>query len=163
VISANTVIVTTLSTGANSTAGTITGNWTLSTGSKLQATYADLAEYYAADQTYIPGTVLDFGGDQEVTLASIESNKLAGVVSSEPAYVMNGNLKADYPVMIALVGRVPVRVTGKVNRGDMLISAGNGLAKAATTMPKVGTVIGKAIANKLDEAEGTVEVLVGRL
>jgi hypothetical protein len=153
----------TLTTGANTNAGTITGNWTLSAGSKLQATYADLAEYYAADDKYTTGTVLEFGGVAEVTVAGIESNKLAGVVSSEPAYVMNSNLKSDHPVMIALIGRVPVRAIGKVNKGDMMISAGDGFAKAATMTPKVGTVIGKAISNKTDDGEGIVEVMVGRM
>lgn len=152
-----------LTTGAAANPGTITGNWTLTSGSRMEATYADLAEYYAADKAYIPGTVLEFGGEQEVTVAGIESNKLAGVVSSEPAYVMNGNIQAEHPTMIALIGRVPVRVTGKINKGDMLVSAGNGLAKAAITMPKVGTVIGKAITNKGTDGEGVVEVLVGRM
>jgi hypothetical protein len=154
---------TAITTGGNSTAGNITGNWTLTAGSKIQATYADLAEYYSADDYYIPGTVLEFGGDKEVTLAGIESSRLAGVVSSEPAYVMNGNLKADHPVMIALVGRVPVRVIGPVSKGDMLVSAGNGFAKATSMSPKVGTVIGKAIENKFDDGEGVVEVMVGRI
>ena len=153
---------TTLTTGAAATAGTITGNWTLSSGSRLQATYADLAEYYAADQSYIPGTVLEFGGEHEVTLAGIETNKLAGVVSSEPAYVMNGEIRADNPVIIALMGRIPVRVVGQVNKGDMLISAGNGLAKSSISTPKIGTVIGKAITNKSSEGEGVVEAMVGR-
>lgn len=153
---------TTLTTGAVGTSGTITGNWTLTSGSRLQATYADLAEYYAADKLYIPGTVLEFGGDNEVTVAGIESNKLAGVVSSEPAYVMNGNIQAEHPVMIALIGRVPVRATGFVHKGDMMISAGDGLAKAAISTPKIGTVIGKAISSKSDDGEGIVEVMVGR-
>jgi hypothetical protein len=161
-ITAN-LVTNNITTGSNVTSGTITGNWVLSAGSRLQATYADLAEYYSADAHYIVGTVLEFGGDQEVTLAGDETNKIAGVVSAEPAYVMNGNIQCDHPVMIALIGRVPVRVVGKVSKGEMLISAGGGLAKASITMPKVGTVIGKAIANKLDDGEGIVEVMVGRL
>jgi len=124
---------------------------------------ADIAEYYAADKTYIPGTVLEFGGDKELTLAQEETNKIAGVVSWEPAYVLNGNIDAEHPVMIVLVGRVKVKVTGKVNKGDMLVSAGNGLAKASNTTPKIGTVIGKSIENKTDSAEGFVEILVGRI
>jgi hypothetical protein len=159
----NPLVLTSITTGAAATPGTITGNWTLTSGSRLEATYADLAEYYAADKNYIPGTVLEFGGEQEVTVAGSESNKIAGVVSSEPAYVMNGSLHTEHPVMIALIGRVPVRVIGKISKGEMLISAGNGLAKAAITMPKVGTVIGKAITNKLTDDEGVVEVLVGRI
>jgi hypothetical protein len=158
-----TLNTTTITTGAAATTGTITGNWSLTPGSVLQSTYADLAEYYAADKQYEPGTVLDFGGDKEVTAASIGSNKIAGVVSSEPSYVMNGAIQAEFPVMIALIGRVPVRVIGKVNKGDMLVSAGNGLAKVCTGTPKIGTVIGKAIENKVDEDKGYVEVMVGRL
>jgi hypothetical protein len=136
----------------------------LTAGSRLTATYADLAEYYCADRKYEPGTVLEFGGDQEVTVAKEESNRIAGVVSTNPAYVMNATLECEEnSLMIALIGRVPVKVIGKVSKGDMLISAGNGFAKAAITMPKVGTVIGKAIANKSDDGEGVVEVMVGRL
>lgn len=158
-----TVTLTTLTTGGSGTAGTITGNWTLSSGSRLQATYADLAEYYAADKKYEPGTVLEFGGENEVTSAGIESNKIAGVVSSEPAYVMNTNIQAEHPVAIALIGRVPVKVIGIVPRGSMLISAGNGLAKASIVTPKIGTVIGKAITSKSDDGVGTVEALIGRM
>ena len=160
---AGTLQTTAISTGASGTAGTITGNWTLTSGSRLQSTYADLAEYYAADRTYIPGTVLEFGGDKEVTLAGIESNKLAGVVSTDPAYVMNGNLETEFPVMVALIGRVPVRVTGYIRKGDMLVSAGNGLARSTLMTPKIGTVIGKAVTSKNDEGEGIIEVMVGRM
>lgn len=155
--------VTQITTGANTTAGTITGNWTLTAGSRLQATYADLAEYYCADSNYAPGTVLDFGGEYEVTIAGIESNKIAGVVSSEPAYIMNSMLECkENAVPIALQGRVPCKVTGKVNKGDMMISAGNGYAKASIVEPKMGTVIGKALAD-FDGEEGVIEVVVGRL
>jgi hypothetical protein len=152
-----------LTTGANTNVGLITGNWNLTPGSYLQSGSADLAEYYAADEKYLPGTVLEFGGDQEVTLAGIESNKLAGVVSTEPAYMMNSTIKADHPVVIALVGRVPVKVIGPISKGDMLVSAGNGLAKSMLLTPKIGTVIGKAIATKTDENEGIIEVMIGKL
>ena len=152
-----------ITTGSNVTPGTITGNWTLTTGSRLQATYADLAEYYAADKAYTPGTVLEFGGNNEVTLAKEETVKVAGVVSSEPAYVMNGDIRAEHPVIVALIGRVKVKVIGSVLKGDMMVSAGNGFAKASIISPKVGTVIGKAIENKFDGDEGMIEVMVGRL
>lgn len=157
------VQTTTLTTGASGTAGTLTGNWSLSSGSRLQSTYADLAEYYAADKPYTPGTVVEFGGDQEVTLAKEESNKIAGVISHDPAYVMNGNIDAKHPVVIALIGRVKVNVIGSVAKGDMLICAGNGRAKTSSITPKIGTVIGKAIENKTSDGEGMVEVMVGRL
>ena len=152
-----------ISAGSNAnSSGTITGNWTLTTGSKLQSTYADLAEYYCADAQYPSGTVLDFGGEFEVTLAGIESNKIAGVVSADPAYVMNSMIKCEHPVTIALQGRVPCKVKGKVRKGDMMISAGDGYAKAANSEPKMGTVIGKALAN-FDGEEGVIEVAVGRM
>ena len=157
-----TLNTTTISTGANTTSGNLTGNWILTSGSRLQATYADLAEYYASDKHYPAGTVLDFGGECEVTLAGIESNKIAGVVSADPAYVMNGMIKCDHPVTIALQGRVPCKVKGKVHKGDMMVNSGDGFAKAATSEPKMGTVIGKALAN-FDGDEGIIEVVVGRL
>lgn len=124
---------------------------------------ADLAEYYAADKHYITGTVLEFGGDKEVTLAQPESNKIAGVVSSEPAYVLNGDIQAEYPTMIALAGRVKVKVMGWVSKGDMLVSAGNGFAKTSIMNPKIGTVVGKAVETKKDSGEGYVEIMVGRV
>lgn len=154
--------LTSISTGSAATPGTITGNWTLTLGSRLEATYADLAEYYAADKNYIPGTVLAFGGEQEVTLAGIETNKVAGIVSGDPAYVMNGMIKCDYPVTIALQGRVPCKVKGKIYKGDMMVSAGDGFAKAAVAAPAIGTVIGKALEN-FNGDEGVIEVAVGRL
>ncbi len=158
----NPLVLTSITTGSAATPGTITGNWTLTSGSRLEATYADLAEYYAADKNYIPGTVLAFGGEQEVTLAGIETNKVAGVVSADPAYVMNGMIKCQHPAIIALQGRVPCKVKGKIDKGDMMISAGDGFAKAAVTAPAIGTVIGKALQN-FDGDEGVIEVAVGRL
>jgi hypothetical protein len=150
----------TLTTGANTTAGTITGNWTLSSGSRLIATYADLAEYYEADQDYAPGTVLEFGGDKEVTLAEDGTNRVAGVVSTDPAYAMNAKCPG-IAVAIALQGRVPVKVRGQIRKGDMMISGGNGYARPTTT-PQIGTVIGKALQN-FDGVEGVIEIAIGRL
>ena len=103
----------TLSTGSSSNSGTITGNWSLSAGSLLQSTYADLAEYYEADQEYEEGTVLEFGGEKEVTLAEDSTTRVAGVVSTNPAYAMNAKCPG-ISTPIALQGRVPVKVRGKV-------------------------------------------------
>jgi hypothetical protein len=159
----NTLTIPNIVAGANANSvGTIEGNWTLTSGSRLQSTYADLAEYYCSDANYAAGTVLAFGGEYEVTLACIETNKVAGVVSANPAYVMNGMIQCEHPIAIALQGRVPCKVKGKVYKGDMMISAGGGYAKAAITTPKIGTVIGKALAN-FDGEEGIIEVVVGRL
>ena len=134
--------LTVLSSGANTTAGTITGNWSLSAGSRLSATYADLAEYYQADAAYEPGTVLMFGGEHEVTLAEESTSRVAGVVSTNPAYAMNSNCP-DIAVAIALQGRVPCKVQGTIRKGDMMISAGIGYAVACSE-PRLGQVIGKA-------------------
>lgn len=150
---------TTITTGSNVTAGTFTGNWTLTTGSRLQATYADLAEYYTADAIYGPGTVLAFGGTNEVTIATDETNKVAGVVTTNPAFIMNEACKGP-AVAIALQGRVPCKVTGTIHKGDMMVSAGNGYAKASST-PAIGTVIGKSLEN-FDGIVGIIEVAIGK-
>jgi len=151
---------TQITAGANTTAGNITGNWTLTAGSRLTATYADLAEYYEADEKYLPGTVLMFGGEKEVTLADDGTNRVAGVVSTNPAYVMNSTCPGLLTA-IALQGRVPCKVRGKISKGDMLISGGNGFARP-NQFPAMGTVIGKALED-FDGYEGVIEVAVGRL
>ena len=160
-ITAGNIITTVLTAGANTTAGNITGNWTLTAGSKLEATYADLAEYYEADRHYEPGTVLAFGGDKEVTIADTGTTKVAGIVSTNPAYVMNSSCPGEHTVALALQGRVPCQVRGSIKKGDMLISAGNGFAHTAP-FPILGTVIGKSLEN-FDGLEGIIEVAVGRL
>jgi hypothetical protein len=158
--SANGITTTNITTGANTTAGTLTGNWTLSTGSRMQATYADLAEYYEADQVYEPGTVLEFGGEKEVTIAEDGTTRVAGVVSTNPAYAMNAKCPG-IAVAIALQGRVPCKVRGKVRKGDIMVSAGNGFARPWNNA-QIGMVIGKAIEN-FEGIEGTIEIAVGRL
>jgi len=155
-----TVGATVLTTGANTTAGTITGNWSLSAGSRLNSTYADLAEYYEADTIYEPGTVLEFGGEKEVTLATDETARVAGVVSTDPSYAMNTKCPG-IAVAMALQGRVPTKVRGIIRKGDMMVSGGNGYARP-TTNPKFGTIIGKALEN-FNGIEGVIEVAIGRL
>jgi hypothetical protein len=130
-------------------------------GTASSAQYADLAENYLADKTYDVGTVLEFGGEFEVTEAEDETRRVAGVVSGKPAYLMNSGLTGDNVVAIALQGRVPVKVRGKIRKGDMLVSAGGGYARP-TNDPKIGTIIGKALEN-FDGVEGVIEVVVGRL
>jgi hypothetical protein len=131
-------------------------------GTATTAQYADLAEKYTADADYEPGMVLMFGGSAELTLAENETNKVAGIVSTNPAYLMNSELNDTHVVSLALQGRVPCRVVGPVKKGDMLVSAGRGYAKASADSPKIGTVIGKALAD-FDGLEGVVEAVVGRL
>ena len=152
---------TIISSGATATVGTITGNWTLAAGSKLNATYADLAECYEADAEYEPGTVLMFGGDKEVTLASDATNKVAGVVSTNPAYTMNSLCPGVYVSAIALQGRAPCRVRGSIHKGDMLIAGGDGFARPSAS-PLMGTVIGKSLED-FNGVSGIIECAVGRL
>jgi hypothetical protein len=124
------------------------------------ARYADLAENYSADADYAPGTVVCFGGDSEVTQCNEDGDrKIAGVVSTDPAYVMNDGLEGT-KATVALTGRVPCMVTGSVKKGDMMVSAGNGKARAEAD-PKMGSVIGKALEDS--EGNATIEVVVGRM
>jgi hypothetical protein len=125
------------------------------------AQYADVAERYLADSDYEPGTVLHFGGDYEVSQCNADAcTRVAGVVSTNPAYIMNSQLEGEHVVEVALLGRVPCKVEGTVQRGDMMVSAGNGRARAEAN-PKLGTVIGKALENFNGDV-GVIEVVVGR-
>ncbi len=130
-------------------------------GTATAAQYADLAENYLADTEYEPGTVLEFGGNQEVTVAEDETRRIAGVVSSNPAHLMNSSLQGNYVVAVALQGRVPCKVRGKIRKGDMLVSGGNGYARP-TVDPKIGTIIGKSLED-FEGSEGIIEVVVGRI
>jgi len=126
------------------------------------ALYADLAEIYSADAEYSSGTVVSFGGDLEVTKSAVEGdNRVAGVISENPSYLMNSGLEAEHRAAVALTGRVPTLVIGPVRKGDMMVSAGNGWARASAT-PAMGTVIGKALVN-FDGDSGIIEIVVGRL
>jgi hypothetical protein len=125
------------------------------------AQYADLAEKYTADAEYVPGTVVVFGGEKEVTVTSADADRAVdGVVSTNPSYIMNAGLEAEHAATVALTGRVPCRVTGTVRKGDLMVSAGYGLARAEAD-PRVGTVIGKALENH-EGTQGVIEVVVGR-
>lgn len=134
---------------------------TLFVGTATQAQYADLAEKYTADGHYEPGTVVMFGGSHEVTLAEKGTKRVAGVISANPAYLMNSELHDTNVAVVALQGRVPVVVIGEVKKGDMLISAGDGRAMACEN-PEVGQVIGKALAD-FSGTQGVIEAVVGRI
>jgi hypothetical protein len=126
------------------------------------AQYADLAEMYEADQLIEAGTVVCFGGAKEVTMCREDScRRVAGVVSTNPSYLMNSGQPGQYVVPIALTGRVPCKVTGVVRKGDMMVATHNGRARAEAN-PQIGSVIGKSLAD-FDGAEGVIEVVVGRL
>jgi hypothetical protein len=127
------------------------------------AQYADLAERFESDSVYLPGTVVELGGVKEITRAVQElSESVFGVISTAAAYLMNAGAGSDatHPA-VAVNGRVPVRVIGKVNKGDRLVSAGNGLARAANRSELTAfNVIGRALENKTTDSEGTLEAIV---
>lgn len=152
-----------LTTGSNVTAGTVTGNWTLTTGSRLNATYADLAERFAADGEYDAGTVVELGGDEEITAVKYElSEDVFGVISDTAAYLMNSGAGTDktHPP-VAVSGRVKVKVVGTVKKGDRLVSAGLGHARSAGPgEASAFNTIGRALSNKTSTGVGTVEAMV---
>ena len=126
------------------------------------AQYADLAECYLADAEYVSGTVVSFGGDQEITQSNQDHDPaVVGVISTQPAYKMNTGLTGKHVATVALMGRVPCQVQGTVYRGSLMVSAGNGRARAESS-PAPGTIIGKAV-QSFDGDVGTIEIVVGRV
>ena len=136
----------------NFAAGTITATAT-------QAQYADLAEKYETDQEYEPGTVVVLGGEAEAKACDEEgTHKILGVISTDPAYMMNSEAKGQY---VALTGRVPCKVVGKVDKGDILIASEESGCAAVNNDAKAGTILGKAIGEWPEgEGSGIIEVLV---
>jgi len=127
------------------------------------ANYGDLAEKYLADADYEEGTVLVFGGDEEVTQSTVfNDRRVAGVISLKAAYTMNDKLEGNHVAVVALQGRVPVKVIGRVQKGDLLVSSGKPGYAIVNNDPRVGTVIGKSIAVKTTDGEGVVEAVVGK-
>ena len=147
-----------LTTGAPATPGTVEGTWTLTAGSTFEATYADLAERFASDQDYEPGTVVKLGGSKEITMCTdVDCTEVLGVISENPAYIMN----AGGGLPVALQGRTPVKLVGSVKKGQRLTSAGQpGYAMALNTDkyydPRI--VIGRALT---DSDSGTVMAVIG--
>jgi len=142
---------------------TINGATGVITGNQIDANYADMAERFAADTEYAPGTVVELGGSAEITQVNTDlSENVFGVISTRAAYLMNSNAGSDatHPP-VAMTGRVPVNVIGPVLKGDRLVSAGNGQARAAQAGEATAfNVIGRALKDKLDNGKGTVEAIV---
>lgn len=149
---ANTIVARDAS--GNFSAGTLTATATY-------AKYADLAECYTADALYEPGTVLEIGGTAEVTVStSYASEKVVGVVSTDPAYLMNSELENG--VAIALRGRVPCKVVGPIKRGDALVSSphpGYAVSRDVSEPINPLTILGKALQD-FDGDFGIIEILV---
>ena len=143
--------------------GNATGYFNTIFAQATSAQYADVAERFAADQEYPAGTVVELGGTAEITSSKQElSDIVFGVISTRAAYLMNsaaGNDQTHPPV--AITGRVPVRVIGPVKKGDRLVSAGAGLARAAKAGEITAfNVIGRALHDKLDDGQGSLEAIV---
>ena len=138
--------------------GTVTAG--LFSGTATSARYADLAEKYETDEILEAGTVVCFGGDKEVTACAHEAHHaVAGVISTDPAYMMNSDAEGQY---VALAGRVPCKVVGPVAKGDLLVTSEvKGHAKADNDAP-AGRIIGKAIGSS-DSGEAVIEVLVNMM
>lgn len=127
------------------------------------ALYADVAERFESDELLDPGTVVELGGAKEITRSRLElSENVFGVISTRPAFTMNGGAgENDTHPAVAMTGRVPVNVTGIINKGDRLVSAGNGIARAAKPGEATAfNVIGRALVSKLTNGAGTVEAIV---
>jgi hypothetical protein len=129
------------------------------------AQYADLAEMYVADADYTPGTVIEFGGNEEVTASQTShGTAVAGIVSTNPSYLMNATQTGNHVVAVALVGRVPCQVVGTFKKGDRLVASD--ITGVATSLDnskyEPGCIIGKALEAYDSNEVGIVEVAVGR-
>ena len=127
------------------------------------ALYADVAERFEADEVLDPGTVVELGGAKEITRSRLElSENVFGVISTRPAFTMNGGAgENDTHPAVAMTGRVPVKVTGIINKGDRLVSAGDGIARAAKPGEATSfNIIGRSLVTKSTDGVGTVEAIV---
>ena len=162
--SGNLTVSSITNSGLNGTGniGSSTSSFNTVFAKATSAQYADLAENYQADADYTPGTVLVFGGDKEVTTTTTSHDtRVAGVVSTNPAYLMNSE---SIGVPIALTGRVPCQVQGPVGKGTVLVTGTTpGVAQAmdhAQFQP--GCVLGKALESIKTNNIETIEVVVGK-
>jgi hypothetical protein len=143
--------------------GSVTNWWNNIYGTSIHAQYADLAERFESDSDYEAGTVVELGGEAEITSVVDDlSENVFGVISTNAAFVMNsraGDNTTHPPV--AVQGRVPVKVIGQVRKGDRLVSAGNGYARAGKKSElTTWNVIGRALENKVTDDHGLVEAVV---
>jgi hypothetical protein len=149
--------------GTPTTAMTIFGANGVISGTQINANYADVAERFASDVEMTAGTVVELGGSAEITSCIDElSENVFGVISTRAAYLMNSAAGSDitHPP-IAMTGRVPVKVTGSIRKGDRLVAAGNGLARAARPGEATAfNVIGRALEAKESESLGVIEAIV---
>ena len=152
-------------TGANATGniGSSSNYFNRLFATATTALYADVAERFAADEYLEAGTVVELGGTKEITKSITDlSDKVFGVISTRAAYLMNGGAGEDdtHPP-VAMTGRVPVKVVGIINKGDRLVSAGNGIARSAKTGEATAfNVIGRSLVDKTTPESGIIEAIV---
>jgi hypothetical protein len=154
---------TNTNTGNTIVARDSSGNFSANvvSATSTRARYADLAEKYEADVNYEPGTVVVFGGDDEITISNKYGQpNVAGVISTEPAYIMN-DIEGDKLLPVALRGKVPVKIIGKVKKGDLLTTSDiAGYACVAGPNIHSSAIFAKSIQHKLDENAGTIYAVV---
>ena len=153
---------TDVNTGNTIVARDSSGNFAANiiTAIATQARYADLAEKYDADAEYDPGTVVVFGGTREITVTNIEEDtRVAGVISTNPAYLMNNDSDG---LAVALRGKVPCKVVGPVKKGNILVSSSvSGCAMASSSNnPLSASIIGKSLEDKFDSDFGIIMIVV---
>ena len=167
-VAADTVSVdaTSANTGSKVVARDSSGNFSAGTitATATAARYADLAENYVADANYDPGTVLIIGGEHEVsTTEEAGSYKAVGVVSTDPAHLMNADCEGEHVVAVALRGRIPCKVLGNVNKGDVLVTSdlpGHAMVAANPQTLSPLQIIGRALETKTDAQPGVIEIIV---
>jgi len=154
--------ITNLGANATGNIGSTSSYFNRVFATSTSALYADVAERYAADDVYEPGTLVELGGEQEITLcANKNSERAFGVISENPAYLLNAGAGTDetHPP-VALVGRVGVKVQGKAQAGDRLVSAGNGISEVADKDATPFMIIGRLLNSKDTDDVEIVEAVV---
>lgn len=136
--------------GQNITAGSLKANFFVGIGTSAQ--YADLAEKYKGDNEYPVGTAMCVGGDEETTAAD-SGCMCIGVISDKPAYLMNAEADGQ---PVALKGRVPVRVTGPVSKGQAVYAWKDGVCTTTATTALVGI----SLESNDDDSEKLVECVL---
>lgn len=150
----------------NMTAGnlTVTGsaNFTGATIIGLQSFYADVAEYYEADEPLEAGTVVSLGGEKEITKSGIDGDEdVFGVISTEPAYVMNQQQDDSgnwHPVI--MVGRGPCKVVGPVRKGQRLVASGIPGVARGQKFKGDGVSFGRSLVNDDNTRERQIEATI---
>ena len=145
--------------------GNSTGYFNTIFAKATSAQYADLAEMYVSDVNYAPGTVVEFGGVNEITITTqSHSTRVAGIISTAPSYLMNATQTGNNVLPVALTGRVPCSVIGNIHKGDRLVASDiPGVAEPLDSNKyQPACIVGKALENYNSDHPGVIEVAVGR-